>query len=147
MALLFVTLPPGHAGPALLERERLRALLTQLGWEVTAARTLEDAVRCLARGRADLFVCDLGVPLARETRTLSRCRRANPTVPFLLLSPLDSPEENSVAASHGTILYKPAEAPGLAAAMQRLFHPETTPEKSHPAVFRPARRPAPTPRD
>ena len=98
-ALLFIFLPPGQAGPALVERERLRALLTEFGWEVTAARTLDDAMRCLGRGLADLFLCDLGVPLATQAPILDRCRRAAPRVPFLLLSPLVSPEEAAVAAT------------------------------------------------
>lgn len=141
-ALLFVLLPPGQAGPALRQREHLRAVLTEFGWDVTAARTLDDAARCLARGLADVFVCDLGLPLARQSQTLDRCHRANPQVPFLLLSPLASPEEAAVAARHGTVIYKPASALDLLEALQTLFHPHVTPPEPALAETRPGRRPA-----
>lgn len=143
-ALLFILLPPGQAGPALLERERLRALLTEFGWEVTAARTLDDAVRCLGRGLADLFVCDLGVPLARQARTLDRCRRAGSGVPFLLLSPLVSPEEASVAARHGAVVYKPASPLDLLEALESLLHPPV-PAPAAAGVEAPVHRPPASP--
>jgi DNA-binding response OmpR family regulator len=118
--LLLVDTPPGSPCAASPVRDWLSSFLPRFGYEVVPAPTPAAAARLLTGRAADVLVADLGTPLARRARVLSRLRRAQPGVPFLLLSPIQSAEERAVASAYGELLYKPCGGLMLLEALDRL---------------------------
>jgi two-component system, OmpR family, KDP operon response regulator KdpE len=115
-------------------RRVLRTTLTAKGYEVSAARSGEDALESLRENRVDLVLLDMNMP---GIRGLETCReiRANSDVAIIMLTVRDSERDKVAALDAGADDYimKPFGTPELLAriraALRRLpVAPEGTPE-------------------
>jgi CheY-like chemotaxis protein len=108
------------------------ALLTQLGYRVTAAQGADEALILLGNAQFDLVFSDIvmpgsmnGLALAREIRT------RYPTLPVLLTSGYSSVARD--AEGEFTILRKPYQVAGLERAVRHALHAAGGPRPADPS--------------
>jgi DNA-binding NtrC family response regulator len=95
--------------------------MVHFGYDPLWAANPIEALRHLRFEPVDAFVCDLGRPLHMDRNLIRNFHEASPRVPILLFSPVQSLEEESLAARYGTLLYKPMDRLALVEALGRLL--------------------------
>lgn len=96
-------------------------VLTQQGYEVTVARSGQEALAKFNRGRFDVVITDLEMPEPKGVELLRRIRKHDETVPVIIATGAPTTESAIEALEHGAFRYvtKPFERVDLLETVQR----------------------------
>jgi DNA-binding response OmpR family regulator len=105
----------------------VRSALERGGFAVDLADTLDAATACLDVVRYDATILDLALPDGDGLTLLRRLRKQGSTLPVLLLTARDAPEDRVLGLNAGAddYLIKPFHMPELIASSIR--HPASPP--------------------
>lgn len=98
-----------------------RRVLEQQGYEVTLARSGQEALAMFNRGRFDAVITDLEMPEPKGLELLRRIRKHDETVPVIIATGAPSTETAIEALEHGAFRYltKPFDRVDLLEIVQR----------------------------
>jgi DNA-binding NtrC family response regulator len=118
-------------------RQLLIDVLPDMGFQVAAARTAEQAAAMLRENDADILMLDLNLPVMDGMTFLEQLRRDRPTMPVIILTGFGSLEDAKRAIRMDVVefLTKPAHLGEIESALDRARRRLSPPqEKTKPAL-------------